>query len=452
MVFDCGSKTAGAGQEEVRIYRDTDFLNENVLDFLVISHFDSDHVNHINRLLDGGVKVKRLVMPFLTFEERLYLTLKVLEENDGYNEDLDYTTRLILDPLTTLSENLDDDSEAYFIESDPGEPISPADNNEGIEIENNDNGRSVFTFPKKAKKEKLGKLKGKVFKVIDTSKGCAADSQSRMLLMDFLFYKKSIGSNEEEFFKNVKEIFFDKQKIDNKLNDENLLEAIVEKIKLIPSATKIREIFEEAAIKTGIIKDKVKNLNNTALCMLHRNQRQITDYLAEEKFSIEDFYKSCTPGFYHIQKFLAGKQSRIIKACDLSFFMYYDDYHIWRYKSRDNEATNFPNVLLTSDCYLLERDDVEAFLDKYKYYLTDIWLFQIPHHGSKENSDAVLHSNIPYYCKCFINYGTGNTHKHPSNEVIESLVANGLSTKLISVNEFQGFEFTFNLQVCKRES
>lgn len=76
MVFDCGSNTAGACQEEIEIYRDSDFLEEKVLDLLVVSHFDKDHVNQIENLLKGGIKVKKLVMPFLTFEERLFLVLK----------------------------------------------------------------------------------------------------------------------------------------------------------------------------------------------------------------------------------------------------------------------------------------------------------------------------------------------------------------------------------------
>ena len=43
MVFDCGSKTKGAGQAEVAEYRaDHDYLNEKIMDLLIIFHFDAD--------------------------------------------------------------------------------------------------------------------------------------------------------------------------------------------------------------------------------------------------------------------------------------------------------------------------------------------------------------------------------------------------------------------------
>lgn len=454
MVFDCGSKTKGAGQEEVDVYRDTDFLNEETLDLLIISHFDSDHVNYIGKLLDGGIKIKRLVMPFISFEEKLYLTLKMLEEANGYNSELDYTTRLILDPLTTLAGNLDTGFEAYLMESDPENPISPDNNNEGIEIENRDDRRTVFVFPSKAKEDITGttyinaKTKGKVFKVKDSVKGSAADAQSKILLMDFLFYKKSIGNKEKTFYKKVKELFLKQQKINGSLKEEKLLEAVSEKIKAISSSTKIVEVFNKAAKEIGIPQKEVSNLNTTALCMLHRNLQNIIDYVAEERFDNDKFYKFWNPGFYHIQKFLTDKSSRIVKTNYFPFFM--DDLPFFKNRFREHEFFRFPNVLLTSDCFLLEKKEVKAFLEKYTHYFSDFWLFQIPHHGSKENSDAVLHSNIPIKSCCFINYGTNNTHKHPSCEVIESLVVSGLSINLFPVSEFQGIKFDLNLQISKK--
>ena len=456
MVFDCGSKTKGAGQEETYAYRDTDFLNEKILDLLVISHFDSDHVNYIGKLLEGSIKIKRLVMPFISFEERLYLTLRMLQENDGYNTELDYTARLILDPLITLAENLNNASEAYLMESDPENPISPDNNDGDFEINNRDERRTFFEFPSK-NKENINETtfvnltkpsEGKVFKIKDSVKGATADCQRRLLLMEFLFYKKSIGNKEKEFYEKVKELFLKQQKIDDSLKGRKLLDSISEKIKTISSSTKIVEVFRGAAKEVGIPQTKVSNLNITSLCMLHRNLRNITDYIVQERYDSDKYYKSCNPIFYHIQKFLADKSSKMIMPNYFPFFM--NNYYMGMNRYREDEFCGYPNVLLTSDCFLLDKKDVREFLEKYKYYLSDFWLFQIPHHGSKENSDAVLHSNIPFKSSCFINYGTSNTHKHPSFEVIESLVANGLSTKVFSVSEFQGIKFGLNLHVWKK--
>lgn len=457
MVFDCGSKTAGAGQEEVEIYRsDNDFVSEKILDLLVISHFDGDHVNHIGKLLDGGVKIKRLVMPFVCFEERLYLTLKFLNENQGYNDAIDYTIRLILDPLTTLANNLDDNFEGYLIENDPDNPVLPDDINNNNESNEDNEKRLLFNFPRKDRMDQNAKggfkipeeIKDKVFEVKDSTKGNVTTASGILLLMDFLFYKKSIGEKENEFYKNVKELFIKFLQIDANLEEEKVVDAVLEKIKTISSSTQIVKIFKDAAKEAGIPQTNVSNLNTTALCMLHRNLEGIYDYIIEGRHKSNEYYSPDTEAvFYYIQKFLADISSRILKE-DFRYYDY-DDFHYRRCTFFGYNSQSFPNTLLTSDSFLLEEKDVKAFMKKYKIYFDNFWLFQIPHHGSKENSNGVLHANIPFNSSCFINYGTKNNHKHPSDTVIHSLVTNGLSTKLIPVNEYQGYQF--QLVIERRE-
>ncbi|MCX8524676.1 hypothetical protein OF897_12205 [Chryseobacterium formosus] len=116
-------------------------------------------------------------------------------------------------------------------------------------------------------------------------------------------------------------------------------------------------------------------------------------------------------------------------------------YHRFLRSVMEKHQFIFPNALLTSDSFLLEKDDINPFISHYERYWGDFWLFQIPHHGSEKNSDGNLHSHLRSIQNCFINYGIGNIHKHPSADVIHSLVATGNSSKIIPVNQNLGMRF-----------
>jgi beta-lactamase superfamily II metal-dependent hydrolase len=94
---------------------------------------------------------------------------------------------------------------------------------------------------------------------------------------------------------------------------------------------------------------------------------------------------------------------------------------------------------------LLKEQDVKEFYNHYKNYWDDYWLFQIPHHGSQNNSNGILHSQISSFSTNFINYGIGNRDNHPNSSVIKSLIITGNSTKLIPINQFQGIRFNLVL-------
>ena len=452
MVFDCGSKTAGAGQEEVALYRDPDFLAKKKLDLLVISHFDSDHVNHIGRLLNDDIKIKRLVMPFITFEERLYLVLDMLRERGFYRDDDDFAVKVILDPLTTLAGNFDEGFEGYIIQSDPGEPVKGSERSGNSERSQEEDGRVTFDFPDYATQPAAtgqdliipANLQESIKSVKDSRPGHASAPGTRLYIMDFLFYRKSFGEKDIVFYEEVKLAFLKWKKIDDSLSPEEFIAAVCESIKTIRSATEIKKLFKAAAKTAGFKAGKgadITNLNTTALCLLHRNLN-LVDYAAGGRFEPENEYQKERLQIDRLQKFLADHSSRV-RINDPELLVH----HIWHDRYWSTVLSQFPNTMLTSDSFLLTAEDVKAFLNKYRDYYPDFWLIQIPHHGSKENSDAVLHSNIPTGKKSFINYGTQNTHSHPSDSVILSLVTSSLSTRLVPVNEYQGFEFALDVFV-----
>lgn len=446
MVFDCGSITRDAGEEEVDIYRDIGFTTNEILDLLVISHFDKDHINQLGRLLADDITVKKIVMPFITFEERIFLVARTLHEDKGYHGDDDYFLRFIIDPIGTLSGNFDDDSEVVFIESDPEKPVSFDDESQvkksdgKIEINKE---RFKFDFKKKEEFDasvihSASTIAGKIFKTKDSEKG-QLFYMNIYKLMEFVFYRRSIGVNEEVFFNKVKELFFEEFKINSELTDVELLPILVNKIKSIRSATKIKEIFKKAIEAVSFVPIKgldLLNMNSTALCMLHRNLDGLYDLFGFGKDKYPFFLDCCN--ITKVQKIAPDISLRIVN----NLFEY--PYH-HRYR---NEMFRFPNVLLTSDSFLLTPNQVTEFLTHYQNYLEKFWLFQIPHHGSKNNSDKLLLSQILPHRHLFINYGIikhwGGTWKHPSTELINDVVATGHSSNLISVNETTGLIFGIN--------
>ena len=192
MVFDCGSINKKDCNQEVYIYRDSDFLDEKIIDLLIISHFDGDHINMIENLLHENIKIKKLVMPFLTFEERLFLVLRYFSDESPKVED-DFFIRFALDPLNTISDNLDDDSQVFVIESGPNEPI----NDDGfIQSENNDSkNRFKFGF-KDAEKISPNRdvftsnTEMGIFKTNDSKKGILFNGMLK--LMEFIFLQKRL--------------------------------------------------------------------------------------------------------------------------------------------------------------------------------------------------------------------------------------------------------------------
>lgn len=428
MVFDCGNRfDKKAADDEVDLYRDSLFIKNGVLDLLIISHFDEDHVSHIGKLLAGGIKVRKLIMPFITFQERLFLVLRIISRSKGYNLMDEFIINFILDPLGTLKDNLDGDSEIYLIDGDDSDdPIPLSENNNEVNTGFEEEGRFVVYFEDKnpldakvIKKEYYTSTEVKVFEVNHKNKGTLKTSKG-LELMKFLFYKRSIGQGEKDFFDKIEELFRIKYEIQT---DE--LDEIVDRVKNIESfsGSPLKEIFIKAKkekidpIKPKKLKQflKIIDPNTTSICLLHKNL-------------ISNLHQNKHGRIMQIQKFITPQNSVIIPWCRFLQNTY-------------GLNNNFPNVLLTSDTFLLKDVQVDPFLKHFQNYWNDFWLFQIPHHGSKKSSNFLLHSNIPSRAYNFINYGIPNKDKHPDQSVIYDLVATGHSVRLIPVTQYQGLFF-----------
>ncbi|MGB3107488.1 hypothetical protein [Sphingobacterium siyangense] len=86
IIYDCGSVTSGSYLYNEITKAKTDLIQveeKKVIDLLIISHFDEDHVNGIQELLQN-VHCKILVIPFMTIVERLVLFTKGSKKSDWH--------------------------------------------------------------------------------------------------------------------------------------------------------------------------------------------------------------------------------------------------------------------------------------------------------------------------------------------------------------------------------
>lgn len=447
--FDCGSYHSNAIRREIDTFNNEVLKESNELDLLVISHFDEDHVNHIADLLRNVKRVKRLVLPFLDFEERLYLLLRIYERRTGRGSKgpagiSSEIAQLILDPTSYFSNYLDGDSEIYLIEHGEG-PVGPIKDgsavNNGIESEFRDenerprNSASTFEINPKIvlgrsvlKTMKLTGTNAAMFQVFDTSPGSM--SIRNQLLMEFIFYKRPLAHSEQKFYKLVAEEFKKVYKMTDLQPD-----IVLERVKEIKSATKLKKIFSDVAKECALPVSETANLNTTALCMLHRNLPESIRSILGEKYEeyLESYY-FFVPGPVETHHHFEGHK--------LAYKQYYRDPTNWQW------PLLYPNTLLTSDCFLKKNSDRKKFLEKYGPYLSEIWLIQIPHHGSEKNltHDFIASSAYNARVSFFVNYGIQNRSGHPDELVLKWIQDAGRDRQLHLVNEWQGLAFELTMR------
>uniref|UniRef100_UPI00261CEB8E hypothetical protein n=1 Tax=uncultured Chitinophaga sp. TaxID=339340 RepID=UPI00261CEB8E len=273
-------------------------------------------------------------------------------------------------------------------------------------------------------------------KVKDSQKGITRSKN--IPLMEFLFYKKDIGTDNKAFFDRVYDLFI--QHFINSFKDpENpTIDELTDIIKTnLQSAAVVKELFRKAlpaANDISIKESELLNMNTTALSLLHHNLSGNFHRINPGSLA-QDRYRTFLQ-IYQIQKFDGTTHTKVPVI-----FNPYDGYG---YDVLDYyDKLNQPNALLTSDSFLLEEADTEAFLRRYKHYWASFWLFQIPHHGSSHNSGLRLFAKLPHETRLFINYGVhkawGGTWRHPSPKVITDIVAAGISGRLLAVNEHCGY-------------
>jgi hypothetical protein len=83
-IYDCGTRSKDTLPLEHDIHHFCYRLlitKAGVLDMLIISHFDADHVNRVQLLLKGVIKCKRVVLPYLIPAVRMQLFARAIAED-----------------------------------------------------------------------------------------------------------------------------------------------------------------------------------------------------------------------------------------------------------------------------------------------------------------------------------------------------------------------------------
>lgn len=468
-VYDCGSLNAHNLREEVEVFRQQENLPSNHLNLLVISHFHQDHISHIKKLVEGSVKIDKLVMPFMNFTERLYLCLIAISTrdkgtkrggggggttNDPHDDlpedDFDFMLRLIMDPLSTLADNLNDGSEIIFI-TGPGESPTGGDNiDENRESYQRELKELTFDFPKESKSDIDNDIEknynpppsgATAWKVADNIPGTMGDLAQKIVLMEFIFFRRPIGNDEEKFYEAVRKKFKEEFGIENGSDDD-----IQKEVVKLRGGKLIEEIFKAA--KKGLDLDgggrSITNLNTTALCLMHRNTRQMYEwagavshlYYDWESFDCNSIWKPKGLGLRYVNR---------------SWDPNYPYGYFRQREGRVNGEEPFTgaNALLLSDGYFKTTAEVEALHRKFSKHWEKCWLFQLPHHGSHHNSGTELVNKIPREGNLFVNYGTWHRSSedwsHPSDELINDICDAHREHDLILINEFKGLQFVIGI-------
>jgi len=434
-VFDCGSENKANCIDEVKLY------NKEPIDLLVISHFDKDHVNCISALLEDNRKVKRLILPFLKLDERLFLALNqiVLNGYDANNDDY-YSIRLIIDPVGTILGNNENKTSVVFTSQATTENFTFEKDDRNLELTeellNSLNGEISFSFDLETKNlsqkdiEDLGYDSS--FNLDNLSKSINPHcklciNRAPFKIKDFLFYQKNLGNYNKVFHERVVEKF----KLNFGLTGKSKIEDYLRVIKRIKSASKIKDIYKAVydEIKNDIDKKPfnkgdIADLNITSISMYHRSSLSLNRHRFNNQTRLLRKYR--TSNHNQIIKFNGKRETQIYNPLHNCF------------EQQQHHQCPKPNTLLTSDIFLTEPDDIENFYNAFKNFWDEIFLFQIPHHGSKYNINSHLLSILSTNTLLFINYGCNNNHSHPDNEVINVIASTGHSSKIIPVNEYNG--------------
>lgn len=84
IVYDCGTEYKNRNNTGIKSVVRQSFRKDDVIDILFISHFDFDHISLIDTLRKTVKRIKRVVIPLLQEEEKvfLYKVYKALGEDD----------------------------------------------------------------------------------------------------------------------------------------------------------------------------------------------------------------------------------------------------------------------------------------------------------------------------------------------------------------------------------
>lgn len=389
-VYDCGSKTT----EKVKTCLTDEFMQDEPLDLLAISHFHKDHISGIKELLNRVGVVKTIVLPYFSPRERLVYILSLYSDTDEPVPDA-WLLEFITDPINYLLENFDEKikniilikgGREYF-ENESKEILMDKFTNDdsvfiAIDLNNLNNSKDEFEI--------------KLNEGITSKKVSVKESGSLKLtnlfnipIWQFIFYSPELSEKQKEYFRKIS------IRALTDFEDPHTKTALFDIVS--------KDDFVNSAKKSGVNNN---DINNTSLLLFHSPISTIETRVGLLKLYSENMFFNC--------------------FCEGSPF---------------NDS--YCGFLFTGDINLKKYYiSINAYYGK---LLDRVCIYQIPHHGSKDNWESSI-SKRNHGSFHIASSKLSNTRKlHPNPNVLYEIAINkGL---FIWCNEDNGIVFKGNIWI-----
>lgn len=375
-VYDCGTKSPRHFLDQaITAYKN--HIQRNQIDLLVLSHFDIDHINGVDKLL-SDVAVDKVVIPYFTPIERLIIGLRnpgAPEKSDD-EKPYDWYFDFLSDPVSFLIKNKKANQVIIV----------------GGDSETEEYAKTKFKFSDQFREDDIGKNDLNFIKMHDDwqlkkqiSEHDPNWVQENKLLVKnhlhsvplsnywiFKFFNYKVEEDTLEGFHNcLKNIGIDP-------DDSNALREI------------IRSKEERKKIKMSYSKLRMKS-NDTSLVLYHGPIKKPKHVSLLCNYCIQRGYE-CFP--FYLTKHLC-----------------------------EHDSNRFGH-LLTGDIDLNHKRNIEL-LKHYDEFKNQIKIVQVPHHGSVENWNSLIMLDLLGHERWFtlwcVSAGILNAYGHPSPDVIDEL-------------------------------
>ncbi|WP_017413919.1 hypothetical protein [Clostridium tunisiense] len=368
-VYDCGTHSSQKFISwEIEDFHWSMKRCNNILNLLVLSHFDGDHVNQLDKLL-SELQVETIVIPYVDPIERLIISLKYPYELDSYYEFLSDPINYLLDKgvKQIIVMGGDKTSNEVILEDKLYDLV---DNELNITLrDDNEFKNNVLN------KELIERTEKLLFKTHD---GFIIFKN----LWLFRFFNYSCDQVEiDEFYKLLKAEGYDVS------STEKIIEIVVDKVK----RRKLKKIYK-----------KVWEINNTSIIMFHGPlpRNVISDnYVFNERQHIcanEKKYRNITKRHcYNLYSHYKFDRVSIVHQQNLSGTILFGD------------------ITLRS-CY-------KEIIKHFKHFLNSILIVQVPHHGSSNSWSKEILDDINDFSFWIVPFGIYNRYNHPDNNIISKI-------------------------------
>lgn len=377
-VFDCGSTSSKKVlRPKIESYRD--LVIGNSLDLLCISHFDNDHVSGLSDLL-SGLHVRTVVMPYLSATERLILGSRCRKPSSQYIRFLSNPVLFLLNEAASVDQIVlvgrDQSGDAGENTNVPLDPSPERRESWDLKL-----AVSSYGDPRKlvtARTYSLAREKGTtLIAANDSFDAVAVHHACYPAAWEFKFFHKPIDSIHEDNFRMI---------VAN----------------CLPSGEIPANGTELAsALRYKPTRKRIKNCYENLVCRLPREDINSTSLCVYSGPNLENFQTSRTSQPW---------PNPVLGGHDLPFYGM-------------PSSPEICSILYTGDADFSvrpNRDELREFLGHERW--RNIFILQVPHHGSKFNWEIGSSNEFGHSYSLFCADEHNRQYKHPSREVILDLL------------------------------